>query len=237
MLQQPFVEYELGADLSPNPDGIMNLEDESLFQDHWNLQDTPPYNLEGIYPPPMPQNDPPDVAPVQSKNEAIQPWVLSSLSASQRELLRNIAMPAHIQYPTTREHSPHSATSTRKSDSISSPDRQGRTRKRKSSTEGMEDDISGDDSSHRPVKKTAHNMIEKRYRTNLNDKIMALRDSVPSLRVMANGARGADGGGEVEDLEGLVPAHKLNKVSAVDGSIDSHQTANTSKGYCIIKGD
>lgn len=34
-------------------------------------------------------------------------------------------------------------------------------------------------------KKTAHNMIEKRYRTNLNDKIAALRDAVPSLRVAA----------------------------------------------------
>lgn len=39
-----------------------------------------------------------------------------------------------------------------------------------------------------PVKKTAHNMIEKRYRTNLNDKITALRDSVPSLRIAAEAA-------------------------------------------------
>ena len=60
------------------------------------------------------------------------------------------------------------------------------------------------------MKKTAHNMIEKRYRTNLNDKIAALRDSVPSLRVMAKNARGEDG--EKEDLQGLTPAHKLNKV-------------------------
>jgi hypothetical protein len=53
-------------------------------------------------------------------------------------------------------------------------------------------------------------MIEKRYRTNLNDKIAALRDSVPSLRVM--GKKGSRG--ELhEDLQGLTPAHKLNKVS------------------------
>jgi hypothetical protein len=31
-------------------------------------------------------------------------------------------------------------------------------------------------------KKNAHNIIEKRYRTNLNDKTAALRDSIPSLQ-------------------------------------------------------
>ena len=50
-------------------------------------------------------------------------------------------------------------------------------------------------------------MIEKRYRTNLNDKIATLRDSVPALRVVTR-----KGGMEGEDLQGLTPAHKLNKV-------------------------
>jgi len=36
-----------------------------------------------------------------------------------------------------------------------------------------------------PIKKTSHNVIEKRYRNNLNDKIAELRDSVPSLRAMS----------------------------------------------------
>lgn len=62
----------------------------------------------------------------------------------------------------------------------------------------------------RPVKKTAHNMIEKRYRTNLNDKIAALRDSVPSLRATTKNSRGEDV--LQEDLHGLTPPHKLNKV-------------------------
>ncbi|KAK3901072.1 hypothetical protein C8A05DRAFT_16694 [Staphylotrichum tortipilum] len=39
-------------------------------------------------------------------------------------------------------------------------------------------------------KKTAHNMIEKRYRTNLNDKITQLREAVPSLRLMAQRSQG-----------------------------------------------
>lgn len=73
-------------------------------------------------------------------------------------------------------------------------------------------------------------MIEKRYRTNLNDKIAALRDSVPALRVMvhrleqnpSNTNNNDDVMEEIkaeagldpeEDLGGLTPAHKLNKAT------------------------
>jgi hypothetical protein len=75
-------------------------------------------------------------------------------------------------------------------------------------------------------KKTTHNVIEKRYRTNLNDKIAALRDSVPSLRVMARrlepghgsddemGPEGCDDDCD-EELGGLTPAHKLNKATVL----------------------
>ncbi|ROW13637.1 hypothetical protein VPNG_04498 [Cytospora leucostoma] len=79
-------------------------------------------------------------------------------------------------------------------------------------------------------KKTAHNMIEKRYRTNLNDKIAALRDSVPALRVMVHRLEHteedpnssvnimdeikAEAGLEAEDdMGGVTPAHKLNKAT------------------------
>jgi len=81
-------------------------------------------------------------------------------------------------------------------------------RKRKS--EYMENDIipSPATSATCPQKKTSHNVIEKRYRTNLNDKIVELRDSVPSLRAMSR----TDGiNQDTEDLKGLTPAHKLNK--------------------------
>ena len=84
-------------------------------------------------------------------------------------------------------------------------------KKRKSSAD---DDASDKPPSKQPIKKTAHNMIEKRYRTNLNDKIAALRDSVPSLRVMARSGNGDDED-ELEDLEGLAPAHKLNKATVL----------------------
>ncbi|KAK4546824.1 hypothetical protein LTR36_001556 [Oleoguttula mirabilis] len=59
--------------------------------------------------------------------------------------------------------------------------------------------------------KTSHNVIEKRYRNNLNDKIMELRSSVPSLRAMGR----TNGGDDSEDLGGLTPAHKLNKATVM----------------------
>jgi hypothetical protein len=122
-------------------------------------------------------------------------------SQEELEKLRSIAMPTP-----TCTNEPHSPSSERSS----SPDNR---RKRKSSIEEDDDD---EDSSpptsgrHPPVKKTAHNMIEKRYRTNLNDKIAALRDSVPALRVVTR-----KGGMEGEDLQGLTPAHKLNKATVL----------------------
>jgi hypothetical protein len=58
--------------------------------------------------------------------------------------------------------------------------------------------------------KNSHNMIEKKYRTNINSKILALRDAVPSLRIAA-GSKDIS----VADLEGLIPASKLNKASVL----------------------
>jgi hypothetical protein len=68
------------------------------------------------------------------------------------------------------------------SSSHSSPEPAVNMKKRKSVEEDDEDDDlesapSGKKGKGQPPKKTAHNMIEKRYRTNLNDKIAALRDS------------------------------------------------------------
>ena len=121
-------------------------------------------------------------------------------------------MPQHLQYRT--HNSPHSTAST-KSHSISSPDNHDHSRKRKSSADAEDEDE--EDDSNPPVKKTAHNMIEKRYRTNLNDKIAALRDSVPSLRIMTKSARGEDTITDREELQGLTPAHKLNKATVSSG--------------------
>jgi hypothetical protein len=69
-----------------------------------------------------------------------------------------------------------------------------------------------------PPRKAAHNMIEKRYRSNLNDKIIVLRDAVPSLRFTAHRLEFCQSLNEPrrdgeEELSGLEPATKLNKAT------------------------
>ena len=88
-------------------------------------------------------------------------------------------------------------------------------RKRKAEVEAEIKEQNGDSNGsgdEPPVKKTSHNVIEKRYRNNLNDKIVELRNSVPALRAVgrANGNNEDD-----EDLEGLTAAHKLNKATVM----------------------
>jgi hypothetical protein len=190
-------------------DDCLNLDADPLFQDNWAFNDTAEPLDRGLYSTPL-SWDPPQqryVAPAASSQNAYA-TPINTLTLAQQEKLRNIAMPDHLQY---NNQSPHSASSAYKSGSVSSPDNDNN-RKRKSSAEADEEDDEDGEESHPPVKKTAHNMIEKRYRTNLNDKIAALRDSVPSLRVMTKSARGEDTTEDREDLQGLTPAHKLNKV-------------------------
>ncbi|EDN10757.1 conserved hypothetical protein [Histoplasma mississippiense (nom. inval.)] len=75
-----------------------------------------------------------------------------------------------------------------------------------------EDDmLSGSKALH--SKKRSHNVIEKRYRANLNDKIAELRDSVPSLRALAKQKNGISGQGMGDDDEIVLSSNKLNKAS------------------------
>ncbi|KAF7949830.1 uncharacterized protein EAE97_003339 [Botrytis byssoidea] len=190
----------------------LGLDDDPLFPTNWD-ETTPPYDG-GLYStplnwdPPMPkQEDLQDIGPQYNTMNSN-----GGLTAAQQEKLRDIAMPPHLQYQT--QHSPVSITS--KTTSISSPESQDMSRKRKSSAEVDDEDDDESGGHHPPAKKTtAHNMIEKRYRNNLNDKIAALRDSVPSLRIMQKSARGEVTADDRDELQGLTPAHKLNKATVL----------------------
>lgn len=72
------------------------------------------------------------------------------------------------------------------------------------------------------AKKRPHNVIEKRYRANLNEKIAELRDSVPSLRSIkkAKAHDASNGDSEDEDLDGLTPSNKLNKASILTKAVE-----------------
>ncbi|KAH6705082.1 helix-loop-helix DNA-binding domain-containing protein [Leptodontidium sp. MPI-SDFR-AT-0119] len=176
------------------------MTEEPLFQTP-NTLISPPMadipNREGLYSTPLSWT-----RPTSGTRQAQQ--YSGRLTPQEESKLRSIAMPStQAQYPTSPSSSP------------SSPDPTGNRKRKSSMEEEEEDDESPEPINERcpPVKKTAHNMIEKRYRTNLNDKIAALRDSVPSLRVMSKkNSRGED---IQEDLQGLTPAHKLNKATVL----------------------
>ncbi|OJD10989.1 hypothetical protein AJ78_08150 [Emergomyces pasteurianus Ep9510] len=71
-----------------------------------------------------------------------------------------------------------------------------------------------------PSKKRTHNVIEKRYRANLNEKISELRDSVPSLRALAKQKSGISGRGIDDDDEIVSSSNKLNKASILSKATD-----------------
>ncbi|KIY00512.1 uncharacterized protein Z520_04197 [Fonsecaea multimorphosa CBS 102226] len=72
------------------------------------------------------------------------------------------------------------------------------------------------------AKKRPHNIIEKRYRANLNEKIAELRDSVPSLRFAQKSKvrESANGDSDDDDLDGLTPSNKLNKASILTKAVE-----------------
>ena len=88
-------------------------------------------------------------------------------------------------------------------------------KKRKSA--GVNDKSNGN-TKQPQVKKTSHNVIEKRYRSNLNDKISALRDSVPALRparkqTLAKKEGSSDSEGSDDDTGGPISGIRTNKAT------------------------
>jgi hypothetical protein len=208
-----------------NPDP---LNDEQLFQSSSALINPPLSDLSG-------ENHYSTLSSWSPPLVGINPQRFTRLSATEESHLRSIAMPNFPSSVSVSISNPEKSISTYPVSPSSSCSPEPTRRKRKSTLdeedldEDSEDDIesSGRRGSSKPVKKTAHNMIEKRYRTNLNDKIAALRDSVPSLRVAVKN------GESEEDLDGLKPAHKLNKVCLVRSGLPKKgDEANICKGHC-----
>ena len=87
-------------------------------------------------------------------------------------------------------------------------------RKHKASlaTDGKFDDTTSTGRIEPPVSKRSHNAIEKRYRTNLNEKIAALRDAVPSLRKLSAVA--------ADDMDSPSSAQRLNKATVLSKAIE-----------------
>lgn len=186
-------------------------------EQHLPVTDISPLSL---YAQPMSNRFPTPTTSGPQAQSSVAPTAMFSMSPSLYTQLCRIAMPGYRPYMSSEEElSPDSTHSENNKGGGSTPDeaeeslRLGRSRKRKSSAEDEDDDDDDDDDpdSSRPVKK--HNVIEKRYRNNLNDKIAALRDSVPTLRIISKNARGEDTTNDREALHGLSPASKLNKAT------------------------
>lgn len=169
-----------------------SMNDEPLFQSLQTVQDTTDIApRDCLYSTPLSWERP---------KLGCNPISYTTLSPEEESRLRSIAMPA-LSRPVTPPFSPSpEPQDTRKRNS----------RKRRSSESSESDSSFAQRSRRLEPKKTAHNTIEKRYRTNLNQKIATLRDIVPSLRVIDKD--NPCGEGLNEDLHGLSPAQKLNKV-------------------------
>ena len=104
----------------------------------------------------------------------------STLTATEQKSLQDIAMP-HQMLPQVKLLSePSSPIATSSSQSRSpSPEPECCTRKNKKRKSLVDDDGLTNESCQ--SRKTGHNAIEKRYRTNLNDKISCLGEGIPSL--------------------------------------------------------
>jgi hypothetical protein len=96
-------------------------------------------------------------------------------------------------------------------------------RKRKSSVVGYNDNSLIPSSKRLSSSRVAHNIVEKRYRMNLNEKIEALRSVLPTFHGVKNvqsGRKQSEGGNADADDEGQWAGRKVNKAAVLSEAID-----------------
>lgn len=173
--------------------------------DHLNTNPKEPSPSSSLWPPVGQNHD------AQQQSELLAPVILGSNDYPVTSGPASVSSASqHRSSPASTSHARTSISSVSPApEQTEQPAKKKGGRKRKVSNSD-EDERSPEDGGP-PIKKTSHNVIEKRYRNNLNDKIAELRDSVPSLRAMSR----PNGNDDSEDLEGLTPAHKLNKATVL----------------------
>jgi len=125
----------------------------------------------------------------------------SSLTAEEEQSLQAIAMPFSQVKLSSEPASPTASHSSASPSPFPSPEPETRTRKNKRRKSSVDDEDVP--SALCQSRKRGHNAIEKRYRTNLNDKINCLRQGVPALcRTSSSDSKSGDEG-ENSDGEGL----------------------------------
>jgi hypothetical protein len=126
----------------------------------------------------------------------------SSLTEAEERDLQDIAMPYRMLSSIKLGSEPSSPTSSHSTESPSpSPEPETRTRKTKKRKSSLDDEELP--SALCQSRKRGHNAIEKRYRTNLNDKINCLRQGIPSLRRQSGSDSKSDEEAQDSDAEGI----------------------------------
>ncbi len=225
------VELQVAQSISNEQDESAPLEDsmddEPIIQSPQSLQESDIPPREGLYSTPLSWERPKLDCRVGNLLQ------FEPLSPEEESRLLAIAMPAQsppMTPPLSPSHAPERTHSSRKRES----------RKRRSSKKSSQRSASASSTAPhaaRPFSShtTAHNIVERRYRTNLNLKIAALRDSVPSLRVLdQNNPCNED---SKDDLQGLSAAHKHNRVllhfHCVSCTVPSSLISSWSVNFCI----
>lgn len=146
----------------------------------------------------------------------------SSLTEAEERDLQDIAMPSRMLSTIKLASEPSSPTSSQSYHSPSpSPEPKTRIRKTNKRKSSMED--SEEPSTLCQSRKRGHNAIEKRYRTNLNDKINCLRLGIPSLSRRSSSDSKSDEEGEdsdADDMDSKTAQQKYGKAAILTRALE-----------------